>query len=271
MTSWRAWGVALAFLLVSGSVGPARADVVILIHGYISGDEAWAKSGVTRELMKKGWESGGSVTAIGSGGGLKFRGAAPKTDRVFYLADLPSEAPLRIQADALKEILLAIRKQRGVERTHLVGHSAGGVVARVLMVREPDLSIHTLITIASPHLGTDKAEVAGLIASTPLSMMAPMMGMDILNRSKSLYDDLARERPGNFLHWLNQQPHPKARYLSIVRREGFVFGDNTVPAWSQDMRKIDALKDQAVTAITIGTNHALDEEDGGAVVEWLGR
>ncbi|MBF0627189.1 MAG: alpha/beta fold hydrolase [Magnetococcales bacterium] len=270
MTQWSAWLVALCMLLVSGAAGPARADVIILIHGYFSGDDAWSRSGITSELEAVGWESGGGVTATGTAGDVRFRASAPKGAQAYYLADLPSEAPLMIQSAALKEILAAIRAQRGKERTILVGHSAGGVVARLLMVQEPTLGIDTLITIATPHLGTDKAEVAGLIASTPLAMMAPVMGLSTLNRSKSLYDDLTRERPGTLLYWLNRQPHPKARYDSIVRRDSFaLFGDNTVPTWSQDMGKVVALHEQARPAVTIGNDHALERADGVALVRLL--
>ncbi|MBF0272100.1 MAG: hypothetical protein HQL98_08570 [Magnetococcales bacterium] len=269
MKPWHAWGATLVSLLLSGAAGPARADVAIFVHGYLSGDDAWEQSGVTPALKTKGWESGGSVTAMAQGG-LQFRNTPPKGAHAFFLADLPSEAPLLTQANALKEILLAIRAQRGTERTFLIGHSAGGVVARLLMVREPGLSIHTLITIASPHLGTDKAEVAGLIASTPLSMMAPMMGMDTLNRSKSLYEDLARERPGTFLHWLNHQPHPKARYLSIVRRDTpSLLGDNLVPVWSQDMAQVTALRTLTPETITQGQDHTLTPQDGAEVARIL--
>ncbi|MBF0340906.1 MAG: hypothetical protein HQL95_08085 [Magnetococcales bacterium] len=260
--------IGLVFLLTWST---ARADVTLLVHGYLSGDDAWESSGVARELQNSGWTSGGRVR-VGARGEVLLPPNVASGQRVFYLADLPSEAPLTVQADALKGGLIALRKQRGQEQTVLVGHSAGGVVARLLMVRFPELAIHTLITIASPHLGTDKAEVAGLVASTPLSMMAPMMGLDTLNRSRSLYEDLVRERPGNFLYWLNHQPHPKARYLSIIRQEGFAFsGDNTVPVASQDMARVAALKDQTLPALTIGQDHALSRQDGVTLARVLTR
>ncbi|MBF0127402.1 MAG: alpha/beta fold hydrolase [Magnetococcales bacterium] len=193
--------------------------------------------------------------------------------RAYLTVDLPSEAPLLVQAKQLSAGVQAVRKRRGAEPVVLIGHSAGGVVARLAMVKEPDLRVHGLITIAAPHLGTDKAEMAGLLASTPLSMMAPMMGADTLNRSRELYRDLARERPGNFLYWLNRQPHPKARYLSLVRQDSFaLFGDNTVPTWSQDLARVEALQ-EAARSVTTGSAHALERQDGAELVrilaEWL--
>lgn len=251
--------------------GAGQAEVVILVHGYFSGEDAWRRSGVTAELVQAGWEAGGSVVAA-EPGRLEFRGKRPKGSRIYFLADLPSEAPVLVQAEALKEVVLAIRKRRDQEPTFLIGHSAGGVVARAMMVRSPELTINALLTVAAPHLGTDKAEVAGLIASTPLSMMAPMMGIDTLNRSKSLYDDLVRERPGTFLHWLNRQPHPKARYFSLVRRDSFaLFGDQTVPGWSQDLTKVEALRTQADPPLEIGTEHSLSRQDGVELARLLER
>lgn len=259
------------FLLGIGWV-EARADALILTHGYFSGDEAWVESGVTGELEKGGWEAGGRLRATGRG--IEFSPiTAGVAKKAYYRIDLPSEAPIVMQAQQLKEGVEAIKKQRGVGRLILIGHSAGGVVARLAMVKNPGLGIHGLITIAAPHLGTDKAEMVGMLASTPLSMVAPMMGAGTLNRSKQLYDDLVRERPGSFLYWLNRQPHPKARYFSLVRQDAFpLFGDNTVPVWSQDLGKVAALKDVAQSA-TSGSNHALERQDGVEMVrileEWL--
>ncbi|MBF0439657.1 MAG: alpha/beta fold hydrolase [Magnetococcales bacterium] len=259
--------IVLVLLLAMGS--EARAEAVVLIHGYFSGEDVWARSGVVGELESAGWSYGGSVTATLRG--IDFKSSSVgNAKRAVYLADLPSEAPLLVQAQQLKEVVLAIKKRRGAERMVLIGHSAGGVVARLFMVREPNMAMQGVITIASPHLGTDKAEVVGLLASTPFSMVAPMMGADTLNRSKSLYDDLVRERPGSFLYWLNRQPHPKSRYISVVRKDSFaLFGDNLVPVWSQDMAKVEALQGMPLSSLTLGTNHAMERQDGVELVRIL--
>jgi len=252
-----------------GVVTEARADLLVLVHGYLSGEDAWQRSGVTGELEQVGWQAGGSVTVDGRQA-VHFVRRPVAASRLYHVADLPSEAPLLVQAEALEAVMRAIRKRRGMERIILVGHSAGGVVARLYMVRNPTAAVAMLVTIAAPHLGTDKAEVAGLIASTPFSMMAPMVGLDTLNRSRSLYADLTRERPGTFLHWLNDQTHPKARYVSVVRRDGVVLsGDNTVPVWSQDMTRVRALKDQTPMVVVSGEDHALARQDGVELVRLL--
>ncbi len=263
------WLRYLLLIVLLGLGGEARADAIVLVHGYFSGDDAWIKSGVIVKLETAGWEYGGTLVVVPQG--LDFKSStALHAKKGYFLADLPSEAPLVMQAQKLKEIVVAINKQRGQEKIVLIGHSAGGVVARLAMVQELKLPIFGLITIAAPHLGTDKAEMVGVLSRTPLAMMAPMMGVNTLSRSRQLYDELVRERPGSFLYWLNRQPHPKARYLSLVRHDSIaLFGDNTVPVWSQDMANVVALKAVA-TAVTTGVNHALEPQDGVELVKILG-
>lgn len=258
----------LILMVFLGMGGEAKADALILIHGYFSDENGWNQSGVIQELETAGWKSSGTMTATPRG--IQYQAATPGPNKqTYYLVDLPSEASLMMQAQQLKEIVLAIQKQRGHEKIFLIGHSAGGVVARLTMVNNPKLTINGLISIASPHLGSDKAEMVGLLANTPMAIMAPMMGVDTLNHSKQLYDDLIRERPGSFLYWLNRQPHPKAHYLSIIRQDSFaLFGDNVVPTWSQDMGNVAALKEQT-QSITLGTDHALGQQDGTELVRIL--
>ncbi|MCK7500221.1 MAG: GPI inositol-deacylase [Comamonadaceae bacterium] len=69
---------------------------------------------------------------------------------------MPSTA-LAIQADALTRALRALEARHPGESFTLVGHSAGGVVARLSVVRGGVGQVKRLITIASPHLGTERA------------------------------------------------------------------------------------------------------------------
>ncbi|MBF0135836.1 MAG: hypothetical protein H7833_12840 [Magnetococcus sp. DMHC-1] len=248
---------------------PARADVLVLVHGYFSDDRAWDQSGVTAALQMAGWRDGGGVST--QGGTIQERIQKPVPGRhTYYRADLPSEAPIDLQARLLRRVVERLFAGHPHEKRFLVGHSAGGVVARLLMVSHPDLAIHLLVTIAAPHLGTDKAEVALLVGSTPLSMMAPMLGGDTLNRSQRLYADLVREQPGNFLYRLNRRPHPRARYVSIVRKVGAALsGDLTVPSWSQDMQNIAALRGRQTETMAVVAGHALERVDGQALVQIL--
>jgi pimeloyl-ACP methyl ester carboxylesterase len=152
----------------------------------------------------------------------------------------------------------------------LAGHSAGGVLARLYMVQHPEAGVTALITIASPHRGTDSAELGLLVGQSPLGWMAPFFGGQVLNRSQALFHDLSRERPANLLFWLNRQEHPPAQYISVVRTDDSLLGlgDLIVPSWSQDMNQVYALRGRA-RKITAGSNHALQPADGQLLVRIL--
>jgi len=117
------------------------------------------------------------------------------------------------------------------------------VVSRYVTVRYPELPVKRLITIASPHLGTGMAELAELAAKTPASIVAPVFGVDIINRSEILMDQLKRQEPGSFLFWLNRQKHPDINYISIIRSHGSLLNkDYYVPSYSQDLRWVSGIK-----------------------------
>ena len=232
-------GLLLLAALVLPQAG--RADALVLVHGYLGDANSWFSSGVAAGLRRAGWRFGGVLTASRQGIGLQGGEAG---DKLFYVMTLPSEAPLEVQISYLEPMLDAVRKRHPNEPMSIVGHSLGGLLGRFAMVRRPDLKVAALVTIASPHLGTDKAELALLAGSTPLSMMAPMLGAGTLNRSRSLYAELVPQKPGNFLGWLNYQQHPQALYFSVIRTgKGSVsIGDMVVPAYSQDMNNVAALR-----------------------------
>jgi pimeloyl-ACP methyl ester carboxylesterase len=191
-----------------------------------------------------------------------------------YIVDLPSEAPVLIQAYQLRQILQAINQAHPGEPLVLVGHSAGGVVARAALVRGGANDVKALITIASPHLGTYRAEQA-LDATDipfPFSIVTDFIGgeaYDTARRSRSLYVDLVRPRPGTLLFWLNNEPHPDIQYFSIVRSETTIMsGDYVVPGYSQDMNNVPALRGKS-SHIAIGTRHELEPLDGSVIVNLL--
>lgn len=227
----------------------AIGDVAVLIHGYLGHASSWQEKGVIDELQRYGWRSG----------------KKNNDSKVFYTIDLPSEAPIKIQANYLHKKLVRMRKRHANERIVLVGHSAGGVVARQMMISNPKLKIYGLVTIASPHLGTDRAEKALQVSKSPLSLLAPLLGVGTLNRSRGLYADLKREKPGNFLAKLNHESHPDAKYVSIIRAGSSGNGkDAIVPIYSQDMRNIQALQGKA-KSYWVNTEHGLSRADGKAI------
>lgn len=262
----------LAVLLLIVAL-PVWAERLVLVQGYLGDDDSWDAYGVTPVLERAGWADGGQLFFAPGGVGIREgdRGATKR----YYTISLPTEAPLLIQARYLGAYLDFLEARYGPAPVILAGHSAGGLVARLYMVNHPQAGVDALITIASPNLGTDRAELGALVGQTPLAWVAPLLGGATLNRSQALYRDLAREQSGNLLFWLNRQPHPAARYISVVRSaEGALsFGDLVVPAWSQDLNQVYALRGRAIRIESPG-GHFLSPEDGELLVRilnWLQR
>lgn len=265
--------LAVLFALLTLTALQARAQVLVLVHGYLSGADYWDRSGVTAVLQQHGWQRAGIyTTALGSAGFLP--GPGLEAEHKFYSIDLPSEAPVLVQVYQLQGMLDAIARRHEAESLVLVGHSAGGIVARTALVRGGTRNVEALVTIASPHLGTVRAEQA-LDATDipfPFSIVTDILGgelYDTARRSRSLYVDLVRPQPGSLLYWLNGQPHPDIRYVSIVRAEtGDGGGDYVVPAYSQDMNNVPVLRGRA-SMVTIPAPHGLAPQDGALLVKVL--
>lgn len=241
----------------------AFADVMVLIPGYLSGGHNWRSHGITQSLVINGWKDGGNFILGPNGVRLDLPpDSAPKR---FYTVELPSEAPVPIQAGYLNSYIDAVKTMHPKEPLILVGHSAGGVLARYIMVTRPALKISTLITIASPHSGSDAAELAETISNSPASWMAPLFGLNTLNRSSALYRDLSRPDAGNLLGWLNTRQHPKARYVSVIH-----LNDEWVDTASQDMNNVPPLAGQSAVT-TLNGGHGLNPADGMLLVNILAK
>jgi len=239
----------------------AMADVLILVPGYLNGGHSWRSHGITQNLVAHGWSDGGNFVLGPQGARLDLPPAS--SSHRFYTVELPSEAPLPHQAGYLNTYIDAVRVIHPKDRLILAGHSAGGVLARYTMVTRPAVKINTLITIASPHSGSDAAELGKTIANSPAAWMAPLFGANTINRSQGLYHDLSRPNGGNLLGWLNIQAHPKARYVSVIRPN-----DEWVDARSQDMNLIPALAGRS-TVVTSTGKHELNPGDGMLLVNLL--
>ncbi len=262
-------GIWLAFLMLLAPAG-ALAEALVLVHGYLSDASAWRSNGITSALEAAGWRDGGELRP--TPGGVQSSTGVVRGSKRFYTVWLPTEASLALQLEYLERYLDYVQRHHPHESLTLVGHSAGGVLARLYLVRHPGSGVNTLITIASPHLGTGSAEVGAMAGQSPLGWIAPLLGGSTLNRSQSLYRDLVRERPGTLLFWLNRQQHPAARYVAVIRREDSLLGlgDVVVPTWSQDMNNVYALRGW-VDTLSVPGGHALQPSDGRLLVQILRR
>lgn len=249
----------LIIFLFSLQAIPASADVLILVHGYNSNASTWDRSGITSMLLSNGWQYSNYLQQA-------------NTNKTFYTIELPAHAPLIIQTDILKFFLQGLRQQHPEEAFILAGHSAGGVVSRLATLRGNAAHITTLITIASPHLGTYRASQAlDVVNSKPFfcpgpgfDFMKSFFGGDdysYLKHSRGALIDLLPASAGNLLTWANLEPHPDIQYHSIIRFSPNHFIDNIVPAYSQDMNQIPALAGRA-TLWPTATGHSLNSGDG---------
>jgi len=252
-------------------VQPVRADVLVLVHGYMSDARTWDISGVTQVLAANGWAPAGVLTAAPEGV-LRPAVAQPAAANKSFSVNLPAAAPLQIQAVVLARQLAAVRQWYPDERLILAGHSAGGVVARMLVTGGNPYKIDTLISIAAPNLGTVRAaQGLDVVDFNPffcpgpgLEFLKSVLGgdeYDYLEHSRGALVDLLPAESGNVLAWLNQQPHANIHYYAIVRGSPYAAGDSVVPAYSQDMNNVPALRGRVTTLFT-PAGHGLNPQDG---------
>ena len=268
--------VALLFaLFVSLGAGRAGAEVLLLAHGYLGSAHSWESTGITAALEADGWQRTGILSVSPMGVHMLPAAVAPRAGNKVYLAELPSAAPIGIQANHLQAMLEMLVVRHPTERVIIVGHSVGGVVARLTLVRRHLPRMAALITIAAPHLGTPRAEQALDVTdeSGPFGFIKDFFGgggYQTLKYSRGLYIDIVRPLPGSLLFWLNGQPHPgNLRYISVVRGAPFaLWGDDLVPGFSQDMNNVPALAGRA-TAVQAGLGHVLHPGDGPMLVNLL--
>lgn len=255
-------------------VKSASAEVLVLVHGYLGSAQSWAESGVLDRLQRRDYRLVGSF-GYGAGGILFQPGHRGTVERPVYTVNLPSQAPVVIQADWLAAFLREIRKRHPDQPINLAAHSAGGVVARMLLVRHGTLGVHHLITIATPHLGTGRA-IQALDATNDSGMFGFARSWLVrratgdalyatVRVSRGLLLDLTPPAPGNLLFWLNQQPHPDIAYTSIMRIGTFQMpGDQVVPPLSQDLNRVPALAGRART-YSMAQGHLLTAQDGDLI------
>lgn len=250
----------------------AAAETLVLVQGWLGSGDNWRTSGITGMLEEAGWVDGGDLSLDPQG--VEVSGAQPSGIRRFYTLDLPTATPLWTQERQLTRYMQWIQSQYPEESIVLAGHSAGGVLARLYMVEHPDAPVSALITFVSPHLGAESARFGAEFGRTLLEWLEPYVGSAVLEHLLGLFRDLAPARfsngASNFLGWLNHQPHPQATYISVIRREdsGYGFGDLLVPAWSQDMNRVYALRGR-VRTVEVDGLHGLSLADGKLLVRLL--
>ncbi|WP_460851540.1 esterase/lipase family protein [Nocardioides montaniterrae] len=107
--------------LVRRPVGGGDADPILLVPGFLAGD--WTLVGLAERLRREGFRT--------------------------YRSSIHANVSCTINAAAIVESRLESIVARRGQRVQIVGHSLGGMIARGLVVRRPDL-VAGVVTMGSP-------------------------------------------------------------------------------------------------------------------------
>jgi triacylglycerol lipase len=113
--------------------GVATAETpILLVHGIVDNHSVFTLLG--RALRRRGFATVSSY------------------DYGLLTRDIPAAASLL--GDAIEKLAT----DTGYERVHVIGHSLGGLIARYYVQRlGGDARVHTLVTLGTPHSGTELA------------------------------------------------------------------------------------------------------------------
>ncbi len=263
----------LGFILF-GFSSMARAEILLFVHGFQSDMLTWQRAGIITVLEQHGWQKTDYLIAAPKGI-VPLRTPEKIPEKKIVSLQLPSDIQLRVQANMFTAALYYLADVYPDDKVTVVGHSLGGLTARLSLVKNGVFQVKALITIAAPHLGTDLARVGmhELNDNVMMKMMKRMFGggqYQMLERAAPVIYDLLPEQPGNMLYALNRQPHPDIAYFSIVRTfpDGRL-GDPVVPGYSQNMNSVVALKGKSVRILQ-GYQHELTRQDAYSILNVLG-
>lgn len=167
----------------------SRIEPVVLVPGFMAGDASLLL--LARYLREQGWP----------------------THRAHMAANVSCTASASAQLEARVEKVVA----RHGRRARIAGHSLGGMLARGLAVRRPDL-VSGLVTLGSPMLAPGAHHVA-LTATLGVLVRLSRLGVPGLMAGECVGGDCARR---GFAE--TQQPLPAGVAFTAVysRRDGVV-------------------------------------------------
>jgi len=252
---------ALFFSVVALTTTSVRSDTLVLVHGYLGDALSWERSGVLAVLAQAGWMPRAVLRPLQDGRLLEYPNDTRAHPNRSYRVELPFTAPVLVQSSVLASALQEIRRRYPNETLHIAAHSLGGLIVRDALVRNPDLSAQTIITIAAPHLGTPLARTAREITNNgPTSFAARMLAGEQKWRMAKQSNELLRNLdpvPGGYLAQLAQQRLPPGRWISVIRAE-----DDVVPPWSQSLYGHPTQEGAHIEIVITPPGHGLRAEDG---------
>jgi len=135
---------------------------VLLVHGYLCNRACWVR--IARVLQRAGWP-------------------------VATVNLEPPTASIEHFAEQLDRRVSEVLEETGAEQLILVAHSMGGLVARCYLARYGESSVRALITLGTPHHGTERARMgigrcaremepgSSWLASLPNSVPVPLIAI----------------------------------------------------------------------------------------------
>lgn len=213
---------------------------VVLIHGVKPHVLSASK---TRQALFHDWQLAGSSIVQALGKDADVYAYAWSQNVVF---------PAVTSDEALPK---AIRKLKfmGYDEIVLVGHSAGGLVARMLVEDHPELGVAKVVQVCSPNGGAPLAEAAFAVRRDQEPLMRSLTKSE---RNKSVEERNGRKIP------------PTCQFLCVVAAAGLET-DGLVPVasqWTEDLQK------QGIPAVRMKSTHWMAMRSPKAaekIAEWV--
>jgi pimeloyl-ACP methyl ester carboxylesterase len=211
---------------------------MVIMHGLGGKGEGWIDAGLTGFLEERGLRYGGTIRSeegevvVVEGGTV----SPPESD-FFHLEMSDPFQSLDRWSEEIRAGVNAVLERTGAPRVVLVGFSAGGVAGRKYVVDYPeDHGVARLVTLASPHLGSEWAYFAkvdealeraiaeGGLGSVPargldsgLGVLEDLVGIPL---DAPLVRELVPEEHNEMLQALNRSEHPWNLEYACIRTAG---------------------------------------------------
>lgn len=214
---------------------------LLLIHGLGGTEQRWEASGTVGFLKEQGLAFGGALIQSRPGRVGTIREREEVTGEDFFTLRITDPvAGLEEWAKEIEAGVKEIRRRTGAERVILVGYSAGGVAARRYLVMHPvDHHVKKIVTVASPHLGSELAlasalkgqleevsregeDGAGAVGRAGVELFDELETRAGVSLDSPLVRELMPEEQSPVLRALNRTPHPTdVEYVAVlVRNKG---------------------------------------------------
>jgi pimeloyl-ACP methyl ester carboxylesterase len=198
-----------------GSAYTSVSEPILLVPGYGSKSTLWKDVGYIEKLQAEGHSYGGHYTIDAETEMVNFEPYSDTTtvEDFYTLSFSDSTKGIQDLSNQLSSVVYEIISRTGSEKLNLVGYSMGGIICRKYVVDNKDYHcVKNLVTIASPHQGTNLANfsygVENILGSTLYKELIAEFGQDIpLAMNGAAISDLVRTDNG-LLNTLNKEEHP---------------------------------------------------------------